>query len=243
MAKKTAASVGEKAEASVAKKPGTVKKPAADVAPGTERTGVASDMKPGAEIRDGAVYLTQAGTRVYVKTADLCEMTGKTNQWIGQLVSQGVLSRIRTRHGNQFEMHDAVRAYLGMLDARQAAETETEEQLKKEQLAADVKMKRSKALIADMDAKERQGQMHRSEDVAAMTADLIYAIRGALLALPGRLAVDVLSAGTPAEASEIIRGEVYRVMEELTGYEYDPAKYEERMRERLRLAAAGGEDE
>lgn len=199
--------------------------------------------KPGAEIRDGAVYLTQAGTRVYVKTADLCEMTGKTNQWIGQLVNQGVLSRIRTRHGNQFEMHEVVRAYLGMLDARQAAETETEEQLKKEQMAADVKMKKSKALIADMDAKERQGKMHRSEDVAAMTEDLIYAIRGALLALPGRLAVDVLSAGTPAEASEIIRGEVYRVMEELAGYEYDPAKYEERMRERLRLAAAGGEDE
>ena len=46
-----------------------------------------------------------------------------------------------------------------------------------------------------------------------------------------------------AEASEIIRKEVYQVMEELSGYEYDPAKYEERMRDRLNLASAAGEDE
>ena len=47
--------------------------------------------------------------------------------------------------------------------------------------------------------------MHRSEDVAAMTEDLVYAIRGALMALPGRLAVDVCDVKTPAEVSEVIR--------------------------------------
>ena len=199
--------------------------------------------KPVAEIRDGAVYVTQPGTKVYLKTADVCAMTGKSNQWIGQLASQGVLFKVQTARGNLFEMHDAVKAYIGYLDERQASVNENEADLKKKQLTAEVSMKQSKALIAALDAKERQGKMHRSEDVAAMTEDLIYAIRGALLALPGRLAVDVLDAETAAEASEIIRKEVYQVMEELSGYEYDPAKYEERMRDRLNLASFAGEDE
>ena len=205
--------------------------------------GGAGKAKPVAEIRDGAVYILQAGTKVYVKTADVCAMTGKSNQWIGQLASQGILFKVQTTHGNLFEIHDAIRAYISNLEERQASEDDKEADLKKKQLTAEVSMKQSKALIASLDAKERQGKMHRSEDVAAMTEDLIYAIRGALLALPGRLAVDVLDAETAAEASEIIRKEVYLVMEELSDYEYDPAKYEERVRERLKLTSFAGEDE
>ena len=74
--------------------------------------------------------------------------------------------------------------------------------------------------------------MHRSEDVAAMTEDLIYTIRGMLVALPGRLAVDVASVDTPAEAAELLRREIFKVMAELANYRYDPKKYEERVRER-----------
>ena len=77
-----------------------------------------------------------------------------------------------------------------------------------------------------------KGKMHRAEDVEAMTSDLVYAIRGALIALPGRLAVDVAAVESPAEASEIIRKEVYKVMRELANYRYDPQKYEELVRER-----------
>ena len=79
----------------------------------------------------------------------------------------------------------------------------------------------------------RSGKMHRSEDVEAMTADLIYTIRGSLLALPGRLAVDVAAVKTPAEAAEVIRREVALLMQELTQYRYDPKKYEERVRKRM----------
>ena len=74
--------------------------------------------------------------------------------------------------------------------------------------------------------------MHRSEDVAAMTEDLIYTIRGMLLALPGRLADDAHSAESSAETEAIIRKEVFSVMEALSRYQYDPQRYEERVRER-----------
>ena len=99
-----------------------------------------------------------------------------------------------------------------------------------------------KATIAKLEAEELKGKMHRSEDVAAMTTDLIYAIRGAMMALPGRLAVDVASANSPAEAAEIIRREVNKAMRELSNYRYDPKKYEERVRERRAWEADSGRD-
>ena len=105
--------------------------------------------------------------------------------------------------------------------------------LEKVKQTAEATLKHSKAKIAKLEAEELEGKMHRSEDVEAMTADLLYAVRGALIALPGRLAVDVAQAQTAAEASEVIRQEVNKVLKEISQYKYDPLKYEERVRKRM----------
>ena len=204
--------------------------------------------KPEAAIEDGAVYILRAGTPVYVKTADICAMTGKSNQWIGQLVSQGTLRKHSPAHGSLFELAATMRAYCEMLEARTGPEMSEQEQRRSEaRSAADVTLKVAKAQIAKLEADELSGKMHRSEDVAAMTEDLVYAIRGALMALPGRLAVDVCDVKTPAEASEVIRKEVYAVMGELSQYRYDPKKYEERVRKRMdwdtNMDVGDGDDE
>ena len=191
-----------------------------------------------AEIKEGAVYVMQAGTPVYLKTADVCRMTGKSNQWIGQLTNQGILTKKQTPHGALYELTETMRAYIEMLDAR--AEERDDKATRREAEAA---FKKAKATVATLDAQERLGKMHRSEDVAAMTEDLIYTIRSGLLALPGRLAVDVMSAKDSAEASDIIEREIYKLMNELANYKYDAAKYQERVRERLNLEAADFADD
>lgn len=187
--------------------------------------------KPIAEIRDGAVFVLTPGTPVYVKTADVCAMTGKSNQWIGQLVSQGSLFKKQTSHGQMFDVSETVRDYIEMIESR--TESEEDQQTTQKRNKADAALKQAKATKATLEVKELMGEMHRSEDVAAMTEDLIYTIRGALIALPGRLAVDVAAANDAAEASDIIRREISSVMEELSLYKYDSKKYEARVRERL----------
>ena len=188
-----------------------------------------------AEIKNGAVYILQAGTPVYIKTADVCSIMGKSNQWVGQLTSKGTMFKKRTPFGTMYELAPNMRSYIEMLSTR--AEDKDSKVLEAEQKKrdADAKLKTAKASIAMVQAKELLGKMHRSEDVMEITQDLIYTIRGALLALPGRVAVDVAAAQTAAEASEIIRKEVFKVMEELSGYQYNAAKYEERVRERLKM--------
>lgn len=196
-----------------------------------------------AEIKDNAVYILQAGTPVYIKTADVCAITGKSNQWIGQLTSQGTLAKSNTPYGSLYELTPNLQRYIGQIADRVDDIDEDDKKVEQQRRKAEATFKAAKASMASMDAKERAGKMHRSEDVAAMTEDLVYAVRGALLALPGRCSVDVVAAKDAAEAAEIIRREVYAIMNELSNYQYDAAKYEERVRARLNMDALEDDNE
>lgn len=184
-----------------------------------------------AVIEDGAVHVLYAGTPIFVKTADICRMTGKSNQWIGQLTSQGTINKSKTSHGMMYDIVKTSAEYISMLEDRIASFKEPDDN-EMSKLAAEAKIKQSKAIISVLEAKEVQGKMHRSEDVAEIISDLVFTMRSALLALPGRLAIDVAQTKTAAEASDLIRKEVYLIMDELAKYEYDPKKFEERVRER-----------
>ena len=182
-----------------------------------------------------------------VSTSELAVVLGITARYVRQLTEDGRL--LKSGRG-RYPLAQSVQAYVSMKrddeldddDEETKKKDKKTERLKRE---SEAKYKAAKAAIAEMDAEERKGKMHRSEDVAAMTADLIFTVRGALIALPGRLAVDVIGIEDAAVASEIIRREVNLVMEELAGYEYDPAKYQERVRERLKLEAelTGGDED
>jgi len=189
-------------------------------------------VKPISICDDKATFVLQAGKPIFVKTADICAMTGKSNQWIGQLTSQGILNKEHTEHGNLYDLRSNLLAYCQMLESRHEKVDEEAAKLEAEKAKADTDYRKARAAIAVMEANELKGTLHRSDDVAALTEDLVYSIRTALIALPGRLAVDVAECDNAAEAAEIIRAEVNMVMEELSQYEYDPKKYDERVRER-----------
>ena len=178
---------------------------------------------------------TKITSETEVSSSELACVLGITGRNIRQLVEDGQLEKVDGR----FILSDSVQRYVAFKSKRN--KDDEEKRLEKTRLTADVTMKASKAQIAKMEADELRGKMHRSEDVAAMTEDLIYTIRGSLMALPGRLAVDVATVTTPAEAAEIIRKEVHALMRELANYQYDPEKYEERVRKRRKWEAGGGD--
>lgn len=159
-----------------------------------------------------------------VKTTELAAVLGVTARRVQQLAQDGTLPTCRKGY---FLLTDSVQRYIKFLSPQQR-----NEKLETGRRSAEVKYKMAKATVAQLEADELKGTMHRAEDVAAMTEDLVYTMRGALNALPGRLAMDVVTANTPAEAAEIIRKEVHKVMRELAAYHYDPKKYEERVRSR-----------
>lgn len=184
-------------------------------------------------VEDGAVYVLQAGTPIYCKTADICSILGKSNQWIGQLTSQGTINKTKTKHGSLYNLSENLVAYIASLEKKSDDDPETKK-LEMDKQKAEVSLRTSKAIMANFNAKELQGKMHRSDDVAALTEDLVYTIRGELMALIGRLSTDLVGITDQAEMSAKIQDEVYAIMDTLSSYKYDSRKYEERVRQRLK---------
>jgi phage terminase Nu1 subunit (DNA packaging protein) len=180
------------------------------------------------------VFILQSGMNMYVKTADLCAMFGVSNQWLGQLVSQGTLTKVQTDNGKLFNLTDSVKNYIDSLSEK-VKKTDAEKKLDKAKATAEVKLKVAKAAMAELQAKELSGKMHRSEDVQVFTQELIDTVKNALLSLPGRLAVEVSLCDTAEECSVLIKEAIRDVLSELSEFDYDPEKYEALVRERQNM--------
>ena len=167
-------------------------------------------------------------------TAIIAKLFGVTERRVQQLASEGIIPAAQKKP-YKFDLLPTVQAYIRYLsDKANGKEQKSSDtvQAEADKLRAEADLKQSKAKIAEMQLKELEGTMHRSEDVEAMTNDLVYSVRGQIMALPGRLAMDVVQAQTAAEASAIIRSECYKILEELAGYKYDPEAYQRRVRDR-----------
>ncbi len=162
-----------------------------------------------------------------VSTTQLAMVLGITARRVQQLTQDGTF---QTETRGRFILADNVQRYITFVTGNQMSEEEKKIEIQRRR--SEAKLKTSKAIVAHMEAEELRGNMHRSEDVSAITEDMVKTIRAMLTALPGRLAVPVSKAESAEECSVIIRDGVYAVMEELAKYSYDPAKYEQLVRER-----------
>ena len=162
-----------------------------------------------------------------VSTTQLAMILGVTARRVQQLTQDGTLL---TETRGRFLLADNVQRYITFITGNQMSEEERKIEIQRRK--SEAKLKTSKAIVAHMEAEELIGNMHRSEDVAAITEDMVKTIRAMLTALPGRLAVPVSKAESAEECSIISRDVVYGVMDELSKYSYDPAKYEQLVRER-----------
>lgn len=153
---------------------------------------------------------------------------------VQQLAKEGVLPAASLRP-YKFDLLPTVKAYIKYLSERangKEAKSADTAKAEADKLRAEADLKQSKAKIAEMQLKELEGKIHRSEDVEAMTNDLVFTVRSMIMALPGRLAMDVAQAASAAEASALIRSECHKILNELAGYQYDPEAYKRRVRDR-----------
>ena len=170
----------------------------------------------------------------YYETKVIAQLFNLSVRRVQQLVQDGTLETIKTPSGRRFDLIPTIQRYIKFLQDKATGRDKVEKDLKAEsdKLAAEARLKTAKADVAEMELKELSGELHRAEDVEAVMTDHILLLRSMILALPGRLAVDVTNAKTPAEAAETIRAECYTMLNQLAAYEYDPDEYRRRVRER-----------
>lgn len=169
-----------------------------------------------------------------VSLSELAAVLGITSKQVRNLAEDGIVVQDEK---NKYPLCRNVQAYMDFRSSR----APNEDDLKYEKLKrnAELRFKAAKGERAKLETDELKGSMHRSDDVRAITEDMLYAVRNGLMALPGRLAVDVTRCKTAAEAYEVIKLEVHALMRDFAAYRYDPERFAEAVRKRMEWNAEG----
>lgn len=177
-------------------------------------------------------------------TQDLALLFGLSTRRIEQLTTEGVLTPVQKRP-RKYDLLPTVKDYIKHLSdkANGREKKEADSDLETQKLEAETKIKLAKARMSELELSELEGNMHAAEDVEAVLTDHVMSVRSMLMAMPGKLAVDLANTKTAAEASERVKREVYRVLKHLSEYEYDPDEFKKRVRERLGWSERHGEDD
>lgn len=170
------------------------------------------------------------GKENYVPTSFVAKFLNLSGERVRQISDQGLLEYKQVGQGRRFDLIPTVNTYLEYLKKQGRNSSNMTDEARKSK--ADADWKEAKAEIEQMKRDELKGSLHSSEDVEKITADMVMAIRAQILALPGMCAVDCAEATTPSEAAGIIKNAVNDILNGLTDYEYDPAKYKELVKER-----------
>lgn len=162
----------------------------------------------------------------------IAKIFGVSTRRIQQLNEEGIIKG--SGKPLKFDLMPTIISYIKYLSdkANGRAKKETMSQLEESKLRSEVAIKESKAEIARLELKEIQGKMHRAEDVEAIFTDHTLYLRGLLLAMPNKLAVDLAGEHTAAEQAETVKREVYYILNNLADYRYNPEEYKKRVMER-----------
>lgn len=165
-------------------------------------------------------------------TQVIAKLFGVSTRRVEQLKTEGVIKG--EGKPTKYDLLPTIQAYIKYLSdkANGREKKETMANLEEAKLSAEVEIKKSKAEAARLELKELQGKMHRAEDVEMIFTDHVLFLRAMLLAMPGKLAVDLSGEHTAAEQAETVKREVYYILNNLADYRYDPEEYKKRVMER-----------
>lgn len=165
-------------------------------------------------------------------TQVIAKIFGVTTRRVQQLKDEGIIQG----QGNpmRFDLLPTIQAYIRYLSdkANGREKREVMAKLEEDKLRAEAEIKQAKAKQAQMELKELQGKLHRAEDVEAITTDRVLFFRSMLMAMPGKLAVDLAGTHSAAEQAERVKKEVHYILTHLAEYRYDPEEYKKRVMER-----------
>ena len=168
------------------------------------------------------------------KAEVIARLFGKTVRRIQQLSQEGVLPFEETPEGRRYDLLPTITNYIEWLEERisKNGKSQSYEEKQEKKLDAEIKYKQAKADKMKLELDELKGTLHRAEDIEKLTNELVFAVRAMLLALPGRVAMDLAALRTAPEVSAYLAKHVAYLLDELATHEYDPDAYAQLVRER-----------
>ena len=160
-------------------------------------------------------------------TKVIADLFGVSTRRIEQLKTEGIIKG--QGKPTKYDLLPTIRAYIKFLSDKANGR-------EKKKTTAELEE-------AKLELKELQGKMHRAEDVEAITTDHVLFLRSMLMAMPGKLAVDLSGDHTAPEQAERVKQEVYFILNQLAEYQYSAEDYKKRVMERQGWEHQHGDDE
>lgn len=164
-----------------------------------------------------------------ISSEEVARIIGKDKRTVQNLAKQGILTCEKSGRKNLYDLHVVIKEYCDYLAKSTKRKISSMED---EKMAEDIRIKKAKADMAELELHELKGSLHAAEDVEEMTMDLVMVIRSSFLALPGRVASELAELGNASDISEKLKEEIYDILKDLSNYQYDPEEYRKRVRER-----------
>lgn len=166
-------------------------------------------------------------------TQVIAKLYGSTTRQIEYLTKNGVIQN----DGGKPARYDLIPTIQALFQyqrniIKNKEKSEKDSKSESDRLDGDARIKQAKAEREELRLKELRGELHRAEDVEAITTDHVLFLRSMLMALPGKLAVDCATLHSAPQVADRIQKEVYGILNRLADYEYDPEAYKQRVRER-----------
>jgi phage terminase Nu1 subunit (DNA packaging protein) len=178
----------------------------------------------------------KTGASKLVGSETVAELFHMTPRRVQQLAEEGVIFGEKIKNALKYDALAVCSEYILFLDKELKAKKDTEQKrLELERLAADTAYRKAKSEAATLELRELRGEYHKAEDVAAAFGAFAAAVRGALLAFPGRTAAKLAGGESRSAAAAILRAEASAVLNELAAFQYDAKAYERRARERRKM--------
>lgn len=164
-----------------------------------------------------------------VTKQEFARLLGITTRSIEYLVKEDKIKTIQSRP-MKFSFDDVAEYINRELKGKTKEKIVKDAELAK--LDGEARIKQAKAEIEELKLKELRGELHAAEDIEAVMNDIILYIRSMLLAMPGKLAMDLANVDSPSEISNLLRKEIYYILNCAADYQYDPEEFARRVRER-----------
>ena len=148
--------------------------------------------------------------KMIVQTSELAAIVGKSDRWIRQLTTDGILKQVKR---GKYILSDAVQAYIAHIEGGKADDNRP--RLRDEQ----AELTRIKKEIADLELSRLRGELHHAKDVETLVSDLILTTKAKLQAIPTKLAPRL--DGEPSTVIEReIRKEINSVLQALADHDF-----------------------
>lgn len=164
-----------------------------------------------------------------ISSREVARIIGKDQRTVQNMAKQGILTCEKSGNKNLYDLYTVIKEYCEHFAKSTNKKISSMED---EKIAEDIRIKRAKADMAELELMELRGELHAAKDVEEMTTDLVLVIRSSFLALPGKVSAELSEIEDAREISKRLKEEIADILKDLSNYEYDPDEYRKRVREK-----------